>query len=59
LYLRSETTQLFSIIVLLAISLTSMLSLTFTYPGIDLWNIESVFAQLPNNSLIQIIEAGS
>jgi len=59
LYLRSETTQLFPIIVLLAISLTSMLSMTFTYPGIDLWNIESVFAQLPNNSLIQIISTST
>ncbi len=56
MYLRSETQQLFSIIVILTISLTSVLSMTFTYPGIGLSNIESAFAQLPtNNNIIQII----
>ena len=56
MYLRSETQQLFSIIVILTISLTCVLSMTFTYPGIGLSNIEYAFAQLPtNDNIIQII----
>ena len=59
LYLRSESTQ-FSIIVILAISLTSMFSLTVPYPGGDLQNIDYAFAQLlNNNNIIQIISTST
>ena len=36
-----------------------MLSMTFTYPGEDLWNIEYAFAQLPNSNLIQILSTST
>ncbi|WP_144732357.1 hypothetical protein [Candidatus Nitrosocosmicus arcticus] len=58
MYLRSETTQLFSIVIL-AITLTFVLSMTFAYSGIGSGNIESVFAQLPNDNIIQIISTST
>ncbi len=46
--------QSFSIIVILTVSLPSMFSLISPYPGVDTQNIDSAFAQLLNNNIIQI-----
>ncbi|TVP40057.1 hypothetical protein NARC_100119 [Candidatus Nitrosocosmicus arcticus] len=54
MYLRSESTQ-FSIIIILAISLTSMFSMIFTNWGIGLWDIDYAFAQNLDSNIIQII----
>jgi hypothetical protein len=36
-----------------------MLSITISYPGVELRSIEFVFAQLPNNNIIQIISTST
>ncbi len=41
-------------IVILTVSLPSLFSMTIPYPGNDLQNMDYAFAQLPNNSIIQI-----
>ena len=58
----SKTIQLFSIIVILTMFLPAMSSSTITYPGVDLVNMDSAFAQLfgdNNNNAIQLTSTSS
>jgi hypothetical protein len=60
LYICSKLMQLFSINVILTISLTSLVSMTVPYNGgSDSWITESAFAQLPNNNIIQILSTST
>ena len=52
--------QTFSIIVILIVSIVSLASMTVLYHvGSDSWITESAFAQLTNNSIIQIVSTST
>ena len=60
LYIRSKHMQSFSIIVILTVCMVSLVSMTFScYGGFDSLTLESAFAQLNTNNIIQIISTST
>ena len=60
MYIRSKVMQSFSIILVFAMSIVSLVSMTVPYlGGFESWNNEFVFAQMTNDNIIEIVSTST